>query len=142
MQRVARSVWSHDSGKMTNRFVVASLIRCDVVRSGNTPPLAALLTMLTTIFLALLSQMLSEVGPIMLVLEGGYNLSATAASTEQCMRVLLGEAPIPLTEGLSTSKQGRRAMLETLQAHAEYWPSAREKLSEAQLLEPSQAVQS
>jgi len=30
------------------------------------------------------------------LLEGGYNLSATAAATEACLRVLLGERPAAL----------------------------------------------
>lgn len=72
--------------------------------------------------------MLSTVGPIMLVLEGGYNLSATAQCTEQCMRVLLGESPPPLAADLTVSEQGKEGILEALQAQAPYWQSAREKL--------------
>lgn len=40
--------------------------------------------------------MLGQVAPLVLLLEGGYNLTATASATEACMRVLLGEAPAPL----------------------------------------------
>ncbi len=41
--------------------------------------------------------MLGQVAPLVLLLEGGYNLTATASATEACMRVLLGEAPAPLS---------------------------------------------
>ncbi|KAF5831193.1 histone deacetylase 7 [Dunaliella salina] len=75
------------------------------------------------------TQMLASVGPIMLVLEGGYNLSQTAKSTEQCMRILLGEAPAPLPE-LSESQRGRQSILEALEAQAPYWQAARQKLAE------------
>ncbi|PNH00299.1 Histone deacetylase 6, partial [Tetrabaena socialis] len=40
--------------------------------------------------------LLAALAPSVLLLEGGYNLTATAAATEACMRVLLGEAPTPL----------------------------------------------
>ncbi|KAG2497971.1 hypothetical protein HYH03_004232 [Edaphochlamys debaryana] len=42
------------------------------------------------------TRFLCGVAPSVLLLEGGYNLTATAAATEACMRVLLGEAPEPL----------------------------------------------
>lgn len=37
--------------------------------------------------------MLQPVAPLAVLLEGGYNLSATAAATEACLRVLLGQRP-------------------------------------------------
>ncbi len=46
-----------------------------------------------------LTALLSAVAPSVLLLEGGYNLTATAAATEACLRVLLGEAPAPLEGG-------------------------------------------
>jgi len=75
------------------------------------------------------SQKLASVGPIMLLLEGGYNLSATAACTEQCMRVLLGETPPSLSaDAAPLSEQGRQAIIETLTAQAEFWQAARDRL--------------
>lgn len=40
-----------------------------------------------------MTAMLQPVAPLAVLLEGGYNLSATAAATEACLRVLLGERP-------------------------------------------------
>lgn len=42
--------------------------------------------------------LLASVAPLALLLEGGYNLSATAAGTEASLRVLLGERPTPLAD--------------------------------------------
>ncbi|GFR41478.1 hypothetical protein Agub_g2169, partial [Astrephomene gubernaculifera] len=56
--------------------------------------------------------LLSSLAPTLLLLEGGYNLSATAAATEACLRVLLGEQPAPLQGGPG---MGAQAILE---AHA------------------------
>ena len=39
---------------------------------------------------------LQLVAPCVALLEGGYNLLATARCTEACVRVLLGERPPPL----------------------------------------------
>ena len=47
--------------------------------------------------------LLSALAPSVLLLEGGYNLSATAAATEACLRVLLGEAPQELSAPLGMS---------------------------------------
>jgi hypothetical protein len=43
-----------------------------------------------------LTALLKTYAPLGLLLEGGYNLSATAACVESCLRVLLGEQPMPL----------------------------------------------
>ena len=40
-----------------------------------------------------MTSMLKSIAPVVLVLEGGYNLRSTARSTEACLRVLLGEQP-------------------------------------------------
>ena len=40
-----------------------------------------------------MTAMLQPVAPLAVLLEGGYNLSATAAATEACLRVLLGKRP-------------------------------------------------
>jgi len=75
------------------------------------------------------AQMLSTVAPIMLLLEGGYNLSQTAKCTEHCMRVLLGEDPPPLPLDLQASDRGREAIIEALEAQAPYWQAAQDKLA-------------
>ncbi|GIL72427.1 hypothetical protein Vretimale_4232 [Volvox reticuliferus] len=43
---------------------------------------------------------LSALAPTVMLLEGGYNLIATAAATEACLRVLLGEPPLQLQDRL------------------------------------------
>ncbi len=43
-----------------------------------------------------MTAMLQPIAPMAVLLEGGYNLSATAAATEACLRVLLGERPAAL----------------------------------------------
>ena len=40
-----------------------------------------------------MTAMLQPVAQLAVLLEGGYNLSATAAATEACLRVLLGQRP-------------------------------------------------
>lgn len=66
--------------------------------------------------------MLQPVAPLAVLLEGGYNLSATAAATEACLRVLLGETapalPIgdraPSPYGLATIQQVIRTQVHTM----------------------------
>lgn len=43
-----------------------------------------------------LTALLKPFAPLGLLLEGGYNLAATAACVEACLRALLGERPAPL----------------------------------------------
>lgn len=43
-----------------------------------------------------LTALLKPYAPLGLLLEGGYNLAATAACVEACVRALLGERPMPL----------------------------------------------
>jgi hypothetical protein len=43
-----------------------------------------------------LTALLRPLAPLGLLLEGGYNLAASAASAEACVRALLGERPAPL----------------------------------------------
>lgn len=40
-----------------------------------------------------MTALLAAVAPLSVILEGGYNLDATAAGVEATMRVLLGERP-------------------------------------------------
>ena len=44
-----------------------------------------------------MTAMLAPIAPLALLLEGGYNLDATARGTEASLRVLLGERPPPLS---------------------------------------------
>lgn len=43
-----------------------------------------------------MTSLLSNVAPLAVMLEGGYNLVSTALGTEATLRVLLGERPPPL----------------------------------------------
>jgi histone deacetylase 6 len=43
-----------------------------------------------------LTALLQPIAPLVLLLEGGYNLAVTAASVEACVRVMLGEPPARL----------------------------------------------
>ena len=47
--------------------------------------------------------------------QGGYNLRATAASTEACLRALLGQQPPPLPGPKQPTMQGMRAIRTALQ---------------------------
>ena len=40
-----------------------------------------------------MTAMLSQVAPLAVILEGGYNLEATAGGVEATMRILMGERP-------------------------------------------------
>ena len=45
-----------------------------------------------------MTALLAPIAPLALLLEGGYNLDATAKGTEASLRVLLGERPPPLSK--------------------------------------------
>jgi histone deacetylase 6 len=60
-------------------------------------------------------------GRLVLALEGGYNLAAIAASTEACLRVLLGEAPPSLEPGDPTPRTVR-ILEQVLAAQRPFWP--------------------
>ncbi len=64
---------------------------------------------------------LMPIAPCVLLLEGGYNLTATARSTEACLRVLLGERPPPLPGQSHVTPFGRLAILTAQQVQARYW---------------------
>jgi hypothetical protein len=53
-----------------------------------------------------MTALLQPVAPVVLLLEGGYNLAATAASVEACVRVLLGEPPARLAGPLIPTRVG------------------------------------
>ncbi len=46
---------------------------------------------------------LCSLGPTVLVLEGGYNLTSIARSVEACVSVLLGDPPLPCPEEFGTA---------------------------------------
>jgi hypothetical protein len=68
-----------------------------------------------------LTGLLMGVAPVVLVLEGGYNLRATAEATEACVRVLAGEPPEPLPEPLQPSGVGLRGIATARYVQSQYW---------------------
>ena len=62
-----------------------------------------------------MTALLKAVAPLAVVLEGGYNLAATAAGVEATLRVLLGEQPPKLPRG-PLSLPSRTAMMTISQA--------------------------
>nr|CAH7737049.1 unnamed protein product [Callosobruchus chinensis] len=64
-------------------------------------------------------------GRVVLALEGGYDLPSICDSAEECVRVLLGEAPSPLSGGEAgrvPAPNAVRAMRAVVQAHRRHWP--------------------
>ncbi|XP_046854295.1 histone deacetylase 6-like [Xenia sp. Carnegie-2017] len=59
-------------------------------------------------------------GKILLVLEGGYNLSSVAESLCSCVKTLLGD-PCPLLEPMNISHCALESIQSTLNAHSQYW---------------------
>jgi histone deacetylase 6 len=53
-----------------------------------------------------MTALLQPVAPLVLLLEGGYNLAATAASVEACVRVLCGEQPARMQQPLLPTRVG------------------------------------
>mmetsp|Transcript_13788 Transcript_13788/g.29739 ORF Transcript_13788/g.29739 Transcript_13788/m.29739 type:complete len:574 (+) Transcript_13788:188-1909(+) len=70
-----------------------------------------------------MTSMLKAVAPVVLLLEGGYNLRSTAVSTEACLRVLLGEPPASLPGMRYPSAFGWQAIQRCIQVQAQYWQS-------------------
>lgn len=69
-----------------------------------------------------MTAMLKGVAPLVLLLEGGYNLAATAQSTEACLRVLLGQSPPPLPGPPMPSRAGALGVMQALLVQQQYWP--------------------
>jgi hypothetical protein len=61
-----------------------------------------------------MTALLAAVAPLALLLEGGYNLSATAAGTESSLRVLLGERPPPLADAGAVNSLAATAIREVV----------------------------
>jgi hypothetical protein len=65
--------------------------------------------------------LLRPVAPLVVLLEGGYNLRATAESVEACMRVLAGDRPPPLPRGAAPTAVGLQGVSQALAAQRRYW---------------------
>lgn len=61
-----------------------------------------------------MTAVLQPIAPVVLLLEGGYNLAATAASVEACVRVLLGQQPARMETPLIPSRAGLSAIASAL----------------------------
>ena len=68
-----------------------------------------------------MTALLQPVAPLALLLEGGYNLAATARGVEACVRALLGEAPAPLPRPLAPTAVGLGAIARAAAVHSRYW---------------------
>jgi hypothetical protein len=62
-----------------------------------------------------MTHMLMGVGPTALLLEGGYNLTATADCTEACLRVMMGESPQRLPPRFPAHPQPMQAIHQAIQ---------------------------
>ncbi|XP_014675838.1 PREDICTED: histone deacetylase 4-like [Priapulus caudatus] len=65
-------------------------------------------------------------GRVVIVLEGGYNLPTICDAAEECVRVLLGDAPSPLREGELTrppNNSCQEALAAAMTVQAPHWPS-------------------
>lgn len=68
---------------------------------------------------------LQAISPTVAILEGGYNLSATAAATEATLRVLLGERPPPVPLGEGPTSAGMAAVAQAARVQSRYWSTLR-----------------
>ncbi|CAB4035668.1 histone deacetylase 6 isoform X1, partial [Paramuricea clavata] len=59
-------------------------------------------------------------GKVILVLEGGYNLTSVAESLCSCVTTLLGD-PCPLLEPYSVSDSALDSINSTVRVHSQYW---------------------
>lgn len=75
---------------------------------------------LTPACYAHMTALLKGIAPMVLMLEGGYNLSATAQSTEACLKVLLGEQPSAL-DSRPVSLMAKAAIVEVMRHHSAFW---------------------
>lgn len=65
-----------------------------------------------------MTAMLAPIAPLALLLEGGYNLTATARGTEASLRVLLGERPPPIPTPGSINVLAASAIREVVKRQA------------------------
>ncbi|XP_030049781.1 protein deacetylase HDAC6 isoform X3 [Microcaecilia unicolor] len=76
-------------------------------------------------------------GRVVLVLEGGYNLTSISESMSMCTRTLLGEAPPGLVKLKSPQPSAQRSISNTIHAHLKYWKSLRLNVPKALGEEPA-----
>ncbi|XP_078599604.1 protein deacetylase HDAC6-like isoform X3 [Branchiostoma floridae x Branchiostoma japonicum] len=71
-----------------------------------------------------MTHMLSSLagGRVVLLLEGGYNLSSISESMSECTKILLGD-PCPPLEYSPPCEEAVQSMLSTLHVHQKYWRS-------------------
>ncbi|KAM4696470.1 protein deacetylase HDAC6 [Rhinophrynus dorsalis] len=62
-------------------------------------------------------------GRVVMVLEGGYNLTSISESMAMCTRALLGDPPPPLSDLRSLRPSALRSIRNVLQRHRRYWRS-------------------
>jgi hypothetical protein len=94
--------------------------------------------------------MMSLGRPCVLLLEGGYNLAATATCTASCIRALLDKPQSSVPSYLAANSRPRPeilgALLQTLRVHTPHWSVLQEHLHALNVLEraanagPSQAL--
>jgi len=70
-----------------------------------------------------MTSMLKTVAPVAVLLEGGYNLSATAMGVESVLRVLLGERPAPFDCPPVMSHVSRSVIPLVQMIHSRHWSS-------------------
>lgn len=75
-----------------------------------------------------LTHLLMHMGPLVLLLEGGYNLKSTALCTEACLKVLLGEAPLPVPTPVLPSPMAWLGIREAIQVQQDYWSNLNDPL--------------
>lgn len=96
---------------------------------------------LTPDIYAHMTSMLQAVAPTVALLEGGYNLIATAAATEATLRVLLGERPPSLPAGHGATPAGMSAVAQAVRIQSRYWPCLQSLVGAfSRFLEPTPAV--
>lgn len=69
---------------------------------------------MTSVGYAHMTSLLANVAPLAVLLEGGYNLDATARGTEASLRVLLGERPPPMKNSGSINQLAAAAIREVV----------------------------
>lgn len=70
---------------------------------------------------ARLTSLLRRVAPLVMLLEGGYNLKSTAICTEACLKVLLGESHMQEQRLAQPSPVAWLGIQETIHVHQDYW---------------------
>ncbi|CAK0772037.1 hypothetical protein CVIRNUC_003922 [Coccomyxa viridis] len=82
-----------------------------------------------------MTHMLGAVAPLAVLLEGGYNLRATAAGCEAVLRVLLGQKVPAFSRPAVPSTPGLMAIQQVIRTQAKYWKCMR-ALSDQASMDP------